>query len=92
MADVLTYRGMPYVRVTATDVKVGDSVVLMLSDAVAAVKVTSITERVLDLTAHGLGKPVHIAFGYASGTWWVDQSMMTFAKGDDCVCIKPREV
>lgn len=73
-----TYRGVSFVdRPTAYDVEIGDRVVCMLSDAVAAVEVTSITYRDLDLTRHGLGHVVHVVFGYSCAPWWVDQQMMS---------------
>jgi hypothetical protein len=62
---------------TAWEVNVGDRVVCMLSDAVAAVEVSSITYREQDLTAYGLDRTVVVVFGYTAAPWWVDQLMMS---------------
>lgn len=69
--------GVKVTEKNAYDVRIGDSVVCMLSDAVARVPVTSITYRDLDLTRHGQGHSVHVVFGYSRAPWWVDQMDMT---------------
>lgn len=75
---VHTYMGVSCVELeTAWEVNVGDKIVCMLSDAVAAVKVASIAYRDLDLTSHGMGHVVHVVFGYQFAPSWVDQRQMT---------------
>lgn len=74
--------GWKIAEVDATDVKIGDRIMVMLSDATAAVPVTSITEKVLDLTKYDLGKPVHLKFGWdkSANPWYVDERDMTANK------------
>jgi hypothetical protein len=76
--NVRTYRGVSYMELPAAwEVNVGDRVVCMLSDAVAAVEVSSITYREQGLTAYGLDRTVVVVFGYTAAPWWVDQLMMS---------------
>lgn len=76
--NVRTYLDMSYVELpTAWEVIVGDRVVCMSSDAVAAVEVTSITYREQDLTPYGLDRSVIVEFGYTAAPWWVDQLTMS---------------
>lgn len=82
------YRGQEYINVPSETVVVGDLVVCFLSDAVAAVKVTSISETVTDL---GAGIELRfIRYGYDQAAWWVDASRMTGQPGHP-VSIVPRE-
>jgi len=75
--QVREFRGLQVAYVDTMDVRVGDQIVCMLSDATATVTVTGWTDRELDLRWPGHANPVHRTFTYTSAPWWVDKAMMT---------------
>lgn len=83
-------------RATAYDIQVGDRVVCMLSDAVAAVEVTGIRYEEVDLRRHGvtfdpLSARVVCEYRRTAAPWWVDRNDMTFDVTNERIAIRPAD-
>ncbi|OLT09684.1 hypothetical protein BJF78_30125 [Pseudonocardia sp. CNS-139] len=76
------FRGTRIRYVPVREVQPGDEIACWLSDATAYVAVTGSTERVLELERHGLPNVTHIKFTSGARPWWVDDTFLTFAEGD----------
>jgi hypothetical protein len=75
---VETYSGRHVDWVPTAEVRVGDRLACLLSDAHAFPAVTGWTDRVLDLAPHSLPSVTHRTFQVSGDTpWWVDESMCT---------------
>ncbi|GHH31449.1 hypothetical protein [Streptomyces rubradiris] len=63
--------------VPTQDVQVGDRIACLLSDAHAYPRVTGWTDRVLELSRHGLKDVTHRKFQVSEAPWWAED-MTTF--------------
>ena len=63
----------PVVWIPTTEVQAGDRLALLLSDAEAYPEVTGWSDRVLELSRHGLADVTHRTFTVTGAPWWADR-------------------
>lgn len=70
------------------DVREGDRIACLLSDAHAFLPVTGWADKTLDLTRHGLGVHVHRVFSVANAPWWAGDDMRTHDLAGQALIVK----
>ena len=71
------------------EVRTGDRIACLLSDARAYPTVTGWSDKTIDLSAHGLGVHVHRTFTVRRAPWWAED--MTTFNLDGKTLIVPRQ-
>ncbi len=84
-----TYYGHELEWVRTTDVKVGDRIACLLSDASAFPVITGWSDKTLDLTRYELGVAIHRVFRAMPAPWWCDDAMTTGTVSDDQFGVTP---
>ncbi|WP_188279276.1 hypothetical protein [Streptomyces sp. CBMA29] len=67
------------------DVRVGDRIALLLSDAQDYPVITGWTDRTLDLERHGLGSPVHRTWRVRWAPWWAFDMLTDGLDGESLI-------
>lgn len=71
--------------IPTADVRTGDHIACLLSDASAYLEVTGWSDRELSRVP---GKPVHRTFTVRGAPWWADDAMRTFGLGRETLIVK----
>lgn len=74
--------------IPTADVRMGDRIACLLSDAQAYYSVTGWSDRTIDLTEHNLGVSVHRTFTTLPRVWWAGNDMVTFDLAREALIVK----
>lgn len=77
----------PLMWVPTVDVRVGDQLACLLSDAQAYPEITGWSDRLLQLSRYDLPDVVHRTFTVGWAPWWVDHSQCTSALNGEALIV-----
>lgn len=82
----------PLIWVPTADVRVGDQLALLLSDAQAYPEITGWSDRLLKLSRHGLPDVVHRTFTVMWAPWWAFDMLTDGLDGESLIVYDPNRV